>query len=229
MHVTTSFRMDVCMSVLSIASSKGGPGKTTLCQVLAGSLAGSCRLVVLDADPTQALSRWAANAYEGAPFEAIAEPDETRLAHLIAAKADVVDLVLVDTAGFGNRAATVAMTSADAVLIPTLAGEADITEAEKTVRLVEGLARAARREIPARILFNRLRRTSLAKHADAEIKQAKLQRLRSSLSDLVAYGEISYSGRVPSTGSAAVEIAALLAELRDLGWITASFRSDVGA
>jgi chromosome partitioning protein len=51
--------------------------------------------------------------------------------------------VLVDTAGFGNRAATVAMTSADAVLVPTLAGEADITEAEKTTRLVGGLARAA--------------------------------------------------------------------------------------
>lgn len=73
----------------------------------------------------------------------LAEADETRLAHLIAAKADRVDLVVVDTAGFGNRAATVAMTSADAVLVPTLAGEADITEAEKTVRLVEGLARQA--------------------------------------------------------------------------------------
>jgi chromosome partitioning protein len=42
------------------------------------------------------------------------------------------------------------MTSADAVLTPTLCGEADITEAEKIVRLVEGLARAARRDIPAR-------------------------------------------------------------------------------
>ena len=134
------------MPVLTIASSKGGPGKTTICQVLAASLAPSHQLAVLDADPTQALSRWARTAYEGAPFETIAEPDETRLAHLIGSKADTMDLVLVDTAGFGNRAATVAMTSADAVLIPTLAGEADVTEAEKTIRLVEGLARAARRD-----------------------------------------------------------------------------------
>ncbi len=216
------------MSVLTIASSKGGPGKTTLTQVLAGSLAGSCRLVVLDADPTQALSRWASSAYEGPPFEAIAEPDETRLAHLIGAKADTADLVLVDTAGFGNRSATVAMTSADAVLIPTLAGEADITEAEKTMRLVEGLAKAARREIPARVLFNRMRRTSLARHADSEIKQAKLLRLNTSLSDLVAYGEVSYSGRVPTAGSAGAEVVALVTELRALGWIPA-VRNDVGA
>ena len=207
------------MQVLTVASSKGGPGKTTLVQVLAGSLAGACRLVVLDADPTQALSRWASSAYEGASFEAIAEPDETRLAHLISAKAEAADLVLIDTAGFGNRAATVAMTSADAVLIPTLAGEADITEAEKTVRLVEGLARAARREIPARVVFNRVRRTSLARHADAEARAANMPRLTSFLSDLVAYGELSYSGRVPTTGTAGTEIAAMLAELRSLKWV----------
>ena len=217
------------MSVLTVASSKGGPGKTTLCQVLAGSLAGSCRLVVLDGDPTQALSRWASSAYEGPRFETIAEPDETRLAHLISAKAEVADLVLVDTAGFGNRSATVAMTSADAVLIPTLAGEADITEAEKTMRLVEGLARAARRDIPARVILNRVRRTSLARHADAELKHAQLQRLQTSLSDLVAYGEISYSGRIPTTGSASIEIADLLAELRNLGWISAAVRNAVEA
>jgi chromosome partitioning protein len=217
------------MSVLTIASSKGGPGKTTLCQVLAGSLAGACRMVVLDADPTQALSRWASSAYEGPAFETIAETDETRLAHLISMKAETADLVLIDTAGFGNRAATVAMTSADAVLVPTLAGEADITEAEKTIRLVDGLARAARRDIPARVVFNRVRRTSLARHAGAELEKAKLMRLDACLSDLVAYGEMSYSGRVPLTGAAGVEVAALLGELRKLGWITTPVRNGVGS
>lgn len=209
------------MTVITVASSKGGPGKTTICQLLAGSLAGDMQLVVLDADPTQALSRWATSAYEGPPFETIAEPDETRLAHLIAAKADVADLVIVDTAGFGNRAASVAMTSADAVLVPTLSGEADITEAEKTVRLVEGLARAARREIPVRVLLNRVRKTTLARHAAAEVVSAGLNTLAATLSDLVAYGEMTYSGRVPLVGSAGSEITALLAELRALGWVPA--------
>jgi chromosome partitioning protein len=210
------------MPVLTIASSKGGPGKTTVCQALAAGLAGQFRIVALDADPTQALSRWANNTYEGPPFEAMAEPDETRLAHLIAAKAESYDFVLVDTAGFGNRAATVAMTSADAVLVPSLSGEADVTEAEKTMRLVEGLARAARRDIPARVLLNRVRRTTLARHAAAEIKAAGLHRLTTTLSDLVAYGEMTYSGRLPVTGQCAAEIAALVAELRELGWIPES-------
>jgi chromosome partitioning protein len=144
-------------------------------------------------------------------------------------KAETADLVLIDTAGFGNRAATVAMTSADAVLVPTLAGEADITEAEKTIRLVDGLARAARRDIPARVVFNRVRRTSLARHAGAELEKAKLMRLDACLSDLVAYGEMSYSGRVPLTGAAGVEVAALLGELRKLGWITTPVRNGVGS
>jgi hypothetical protein len=75
-------------------------------------------------------------------------------------------------------------------------------------------------------VFNRVRRTSLSKHADAEMQRAKLKRLTASLSDLVAYGELSYSGRVPTTGTAGAEVTALLAELRGLGWIPAA-RNDV--
>ena len=208
------------MSVLTVASSKGGPGKSTVTMLLAGALAAEGgRVVALDADPTQALSRWAANAYEGPAIETIAEADETRLAHLINEKADAADLVLVDTAGFGNRAAAVAMTSADAILVPALAGEADVTEAEKTVRLAEGLARAARREIPVRVLLNRVRRTHLARHAAKELAEARLPRLEATLSDLVVYGELSYSGRIPAAGAAAAELSALVAELRTLGFL----------
>ena len=169
------------------------------------------------------------DVYEGPPFEVLAEPDETRLAHLIAAKADEMDLVVVDTAGFGNRAATVAMTSADVVLVPSLAGEADVTEAEKTVRLVEGLARAARRDIPARVILNRVKRTTLAKHAAGEIDAAGLHRLSASLSDLVGYGEMTYSGKLPVAGPSVAEIAALIAELRTAGWVPTSSQQHVKA
>ena len=206
------------MPVLTIASSKGGPGKTTVAMLLAGRLAaGGLKLSALDADPTKALSRWAANTYEGPAFAVHAEADETRLAHLIDAESRSADLVLVDTAGFGNRAATVAMTSADAVLVPCLSGEADLHEAESTVRLVDGLARAARRDIPARVLLNRIKRTQLARHAAREA--AGLPLLTSTLSDLVAFGEVSFSGQAPTQGSAGEELSRLLAELRLLGWI----------
>jgi len=101
------------------------------------------------------------------------------------------------------------MTSADAVLIPALSGEADITEAERTVRLVEGLAQAARRNIPVRVLLNRLKRRQLARHAMREIEAARLPVLTSTLGDLIAYGEMTFSGRVPDQGAAGEEVSRL--------------------
>jgi chromosome partitioning protein len=217
------------MPVLTIASSKGGPGKTTVAMLLASTLAREgLRIVALDADPTQAFSRWAAAAYEGPAFVCIAEPDETRLAHLIDRHADAADLVLVDTAGFGNRAAAVAMTSADLILIPTLSGEPDVTEAEKTWRLAEGLARAARRQIPTFVLLNKVRRTTLARHASAEIERAAIPRLAATLSDLVAYGELSYGTRLPASGPAQAEVSALVAELRAKGYVGTPLHAGVG-
>lgn len=206
------------MPVLTIASSKGGPGKSTVTMLLAGRLAAEgVKVSALDADPTKAFSRWASNTYEGPALAVHAEADEARLAHLIDAESQTADVVLVDTAGFGNRAAAVAMTSADAVLVPCLSGEADLHEAEATVRLVSGLARAARREIPVRVLLNRVRRTQLARHAAREA--AELPLLTVTLSDLVAYGEISFSGQIPRQGAAAEEVDRLMIELRSLGWL----------
>lgn len=206
------------MPIITIASSKGGPGKTTLAQLIVGTLAGEGGAVAaLDADPTGGLARWARRLYEGPAFECHHEAEDARLAHLIHRVAREAEVVVVDTAGFGNRAATVAMTAADAVLVPMVPGEGDVTEAARTLELVSGVASAARREIPARVVLNRVKpATALTKHAQAEA--ATLPRLASVLSDLVAYGEMGFSGRMP-TGKAGGEVAALVAELRALGWL----------
>jgi len=206
------------MTIITVASSKGGPGKTTLAQLIIGSLATEdVTVAALDADPTGGLSRWVSRIYEGPSFASHHEPEESRLAHLIHRVAQEVDVVVVDTAGFGNRAATVAMTAADVVLIPMVPGEGDITEAARTIDLVAGVASAARRDIPSRVVLNRVRSaTALTKHALVEA--AMLPRLASGLSDLVAYGEMGFSGRMPG-GKAGAETTALLAELRSLGWL----------
>jgi chromosome partitioning protein len=211
--------------ILTIASSKGGPGKTTITELIVGTLAAEgLSVTALDADPTGGLSRWAGRLYEGAPFACHHEADEARLAHLIHKVAQEADAVVVDTAGFGNRAATVAMTAADAVLIPMVPGEGDVTEAARTVELVTGVAAAARRDIPARVVLNRVRSsTALSRHAAAEV--SALPKLVAGLSDLVAYGEMGFSGRMP-TGKAGAETAALVAELRAIGFLPSSNKTD---
>src|SRR6195952_831207 len=208
------------MTIITIASSKGGPGKTTLTQLIVGTLAAEgVTVAALDADPTGGLSRGPPRLYDGPPFTCHHEAEDARLAHLIHRVAKEADVVVVETAGFGNRAATVAMTAADGVLIPMVPGEGDVTEAGRTVELVAGVASAARRDIPSRVILNRVRSsTALSKHAAAEA--ASLPKLQASLSDLVAYGEMGFSGRMP-TGKAGAEVAALMAELRSLKWLPA--------
>lgn len=210
------------MPILTIASSKGGVGKTVLAEILVARLAADgCRIAVLDADPNRALSGWLADVYEGpSPTEVVAEADETRVALAMPSLSTGAEILIIDTAGFASLAASVAMTGADAVLVPVLPGRADLVEAERTVQRAESLARAARREVPVRVVANRVRRgTSLSKHALSEAEDLRLPRLSATLSDLVGHGEIGFSGRLPGSSPAAEEIAALIAELRELGWI----------
>lgn len=210
------------MPILAIASSKGGVGKTVLCQILVARLAADgCRIAVLDADPNRALSGWLADVYEGPqPVKVVVEADETRVANAMPSLGAEADTLIIDTAGFASLAASVAMTGADAVLVPVLPGRADLVEAERTVQRAESLARAARREVPVRVVANRVRRgTSLSKHALSQADDLQLPRLTTALSDLVGHGEIGFTGKLPGGPPASEEIAALVAELRHLRWI----------
>jgi chromosome partitioning protein len=207
--------------ILTVACTKGGAGKTTIVMALAGTLAAEgLRVGVVDADPNRAYASWAEEAYEGPPLIIRAEADETRLAEAIDDLAPTVDLVLVDTAGFGNRAALLAIAAADAVLVPCTPSRADVEQAAKTLQLVDGAARAARRGIPARVVPSRLKQTTaVSRHAVAELDAAALPRTTASIGDRVAFAEMTFSGRVPASGDAGQEIAELIAELRRFGWL----------
>ena len=177
-------------------------------------------VALLDADPNGSVHRWATDIHRGHAIHAYAEADAERLADLLPTLAERHAIVLVDTAGFSNQAATVAAAAADLVLVPVAPGEADVMEAQRTVAYVAGLACSTRREIPVRIAVNRVRRnTTLARHVSAEIARLDLPRLDATISEAVAYGEMSFSGSLPATGVAAEEIAALMGELRGQGWL----------
>jgi chromosome partitioning protein len=205
------------MPVITVASSKGGVGKTLVCQILAARLAP--HIVAIDADPNRTLYDWRYQVYEGEPFECRAEPDAGRLAHLIHDLADTSPLLLIDTAGFGNQAATAAMASTDAILVPTTTSRADVVETGKTVQLAQGLAKAARRDVPIRVLGNRIKRALVARHVLSELDDAGLPRLASTLSDVVGYVELTHTGKLPATNPAATEIATFVNELQTLDWV----------
>jgi chromosome partitioning protein len=207
--------------ILTLTSRKGGCGKTVLAMVIAATLAEQgADVALLDADPNGSVHRWATGIYRAHTIHAYAEADAERLAELLPTLDERHAVVVVDTAGFGNQAATVAAAAADLVLVPVAPGEADVLEAQRTVAFVAGLARSTRRTIPVRVVINRVRRnTTLARHVAAEVERLGLSRLDASISEAVAYGEMGFSGALPASGAGADEITALMTELRGQGWL----------
>jgi chromosome partitioning protein len=210
------------MPVLTLASGKGGVGKTLVAISLGAALAAEgVDAALLDADPNRGAYRWATETYAGGnPLSAYAEADTERLAGLVPQLAERHAVLIADTAGFGNRSTVICIGAADGVLVPATPGEGDIVEAQKMVAFVQATAKTIRREIGARVIANRIRRgTTLSRHLLTQIAALELPMLTVALSEAVAYGELGFLPALPATGQAAQEIAALVAELRALEWL----------
>lgn len=103
--------------ILTLTSRKGGCGKTVLAMLIVAALAEQgADVALLDADPNGSAYRWATDILRAPPIRPYAEADAEKLAELLPSLAERHAVVVVDTAGFGNQAATVAAAAAD--LIP---------------------------------------------------------------------------------------------------------------
>lgn len=210
-------------SILTIASQKGGSGKTTLVRVLSPTLARrGLRVACVDADPNRGLADWLdLYAGNGPPVTLRAEADERTLARLPAELAEEHDVVLVDTAGFGSRSMVVAIGGADAVLIPCQADRSSVREAQATAEWCSNLSASVRREIPFRVVmvgFDPRRATDTFAWAQLE-GDLGLPLLATHLSDRTAYQGLSWSGVMPTNGPVWREAEALADELTEVGWL----------
>ena len=94
---------DTDVSIITIASSKGGAGKTTISRLLLGHAARQgLRAAALDADLNHSLKDWIGQ--HRAPFEVREEIDETKIVSAIGELDEQNDLVVVDTAGAATQA-----------------------------------------------------------------------------------------------------------------------------
>jgi chromosome partitioning protein len=217
--------------IAAVGSSKGGAGKTALCQVLAPNLvARGWRVAVVDADQNGTFSAWWRDAYEGRAFPCIHEPHEVRAVDAAQQMlTEGADIVLVDTAGFKNLTAATAMASADLVLIPCMSDRGSVIEAIQTYEQVQGLSRASRRAIPAYAVRTRWRGKGLAERAALDGLTANgVPVLASALSDLADLPKLTHSGRVPTSGKTAGEADRLTDELVRLGHFPPEPREGAG-
>jgi chromosome partitioning protein len=132
------------MKILVFLSQKGGSGKTTLVvhTAVAATEAG-LKVLVVDTDPQQSATVWSNARTADAPIVAtVAGTDLERV--LTAARAEDIDLAIIDTAPHAAPDAARIARAADLVLIPCRPTAFDLAAAEQAARIVKAAnARAA--------------------------------------------------------------------------------------
>lgn len=144
------------MAVISLASSKGGCGKSTTVVVLAGAFAEQGYTVrIVDADPARRIIKWAEQGLTG-PNITVASADSQSIHDAIQKGQNDAEIVLVDVEGSANMVVLLAIGQSDYVIIPSQPSAADVEEAVATVSVLQSAEKMAKRTIPFGILWTRV-------------------------------------------------------------------------
>jgi chromosome partitioning protein len=203
-------------SIITVATMKGGSGKSTVASCLAvyWHLRGR-RPTLIDADPQRSIIRLAARerALGGVSVVEDASEDASKTARRLASSGG---LVIIDTPGFRSKTTLDCLAAADFLLVPVKPSPFDVDRMLDTLSILTD-----RSEGPQplfRCLLTQTTRDSvIARHIRAELAEAGLPVLQSEMANRVAYPEASLWGATPSLiswkGPAAREIAAIADEL----------------
>jgi chromosome partitioning protein len=202
--------------ILTVATMKGGSGKSTVASCLAvyWHLRGR-RPTLIDADPQRSIMRLAARerALGGVPVIEDATEEAAKTARRIASAGG---LVIIDTPGFRSKTTLECLAVADFLLVPVKPSPFDVDRMLDTLAFLTD--RTNGRQPVFRCLLTQTTRDSvIARHVRSELAEAGLPVLQSEMANRVAYPEASLWGATPSLiswkGPAAKEIAAIADEL----------------
>ena len=199
---------------ITFAQQKGGAGKTTVLAHLAAAWAEAGRSVaVMDLDPQQSLTRWA--ALRADPAIALLESRDYRAGGDIKAARRQHDLVLVDCPGAASSLLENAMRESDLVLAPCQPSVMDVWALGSVLDTARKLKR------PVRILLNRMPpRLGSLDEVLAALGDARALLLATQLGNRNAYSQAVLTGRtapeVSPRSTAAAETYGLRAELAAL-------------
>jgi chromosome partitioning protein len=205
----------VTSSIITVATMKGGSGKSTVASCLAVHWhLGGRSPTIIDADPQRSIARLATRerALGGVPVVEDTSEDSARTARRLAANGPVI----IDTPGFHSMSTLACIAATDFLLVPVKASPFDI---DRMLDTVDILARgvSGRRPVFRCLLTQTTRDSVIAKHIRAELNEAGLPVLESELTNRVAYPEAALWGATPSLtesgGAAARDIAAIAEEV----------------
>jgi len=209
------------MATISIASDKGGPGKTTTAILIGCELAlDGYRVSLLDTDLNQQAAAFGGKA-DIPGLTVIGDVREDNiLATLRKAEAES-EIVLVDLPGGSSTLALKALHRSHFVLVPTQASLPDVKAAMKTLAQIDDAQELARTPIARAVLWSRVLsgfESRSARHVRETVEaQEHIPILRNAMMERAAFREIHITGQVPRQidpkGSAAQNVAAITAEL----------------
>jgi len=203
-------------SIITVATMKGGSGKSTVASCLAvyWHLRGR-RPTLIDADPQRSIMRLVARerALGGVAVVEDATEDASKTARRLASGGG---LVIIDTPGFRSKTTLDCLAAADFLLVPVKPSPFDVDRMLDTLSILTD--RAEGPQPLFRCLLTQTTRDSvIARHIRSELAEAGLPVLQNEMANRVAYPEASLWGATPSLiswkGPAAREIAAIADEL----------------
>ena len=176
--------------VITLATSKGGVGKSSLGRSLAAHWFNvGHKPALVDADPQRTLSnRYDPNGRMGA-VPVISEPEE-RVSEVIEDLRRRHAPIIVDTAGFRNRTTIGALVATDLAIIPLKPAVEDVDAAIATydlIREINGTEEREGRPIKvAMVLTMTLRGTVIARHVRDQLTPAGYPLLKAEMLNRVA-------------------------------------------
>lgn len=217
------------MATLSIASAKGGCGKTTVAILLAAEFAlDGYKVALLDCDLNQHASAFGAKCT--LPGFAVVPhvTDANILAELRKAEG-TQDVVLIDLPGGSSTLALKALQRSHFVLVPTQASLPDVRDAMKTVAQIDDAQDLARAPIARAMLWTRFLpgfESKSARHVRQTLEGQGANILKSALMERAVFREMHITGQVPrqtdpksgaaaNVASVAVEVMERLKELAE--------------
>jgi chromosome partitioning protein len=208
------------MAVVSIASAKGGVGKSTLALLLGTEFAlDGYRVALLDCDLNQHATAFGLKA-KLLGITVVPDVDEKEvLAALRAAEADN-DLVLVDLPGGSSTLTLKALQRSHLVLVPTQPSLPDVRDAVKTIAQIDDAEELARTPIARAVVWTRFLpgfESRVARHVRQSLEGQGVPILKTALMERAAFRAIHLTGQAPRqeepAGAAAANVTALMQEV----------------